>query len=111
MLFLCRTEDVPENGMKQIEAETGHKLLVLHSAEGYHVYDAMCPHQEVPLCEGLYDGSVLTCHEHLWQWKVGTGEAVGLAECPLQPYPASVQDGEIYVHVDCGEASASRTGT
>ena len=95
--------------MKEVEAEGGRKLLVLHNAEGFHVYDAICPHQEVPLCEGLYDGSVLTCHEHLWQWNVNTGEAIGLAECPLQPFPTSVDGDEIHVELG-GQGAAAGTG-
>ncbi len=108
---LCRIEEVPENGMKEFETSSGLKLLVLHSSDGYHVYNGICPHQEVALCEGLYDGSVLTCHEHLWQWKVDTGEPVGLAECPLKPYPISVDDGKIYVEVEGQNGSATATGS
>jgi toluene monooxygenase system ferredoxin subunit len=41
---------------------------------------AICPHQEVALCEGLFDGTVLTCHQHLWQWDIRSGAPMGIAE-------------------------------
>ena len=57
----------------------------------------MCPHQDVALCEGLFDGSVLTCHQHLWQWDIRTGAPMGLAEAPLERYDVSVEGDAIYV--------------
>ena len=41
----------------------------------------------MPLCEGLLNGSTLTCHMHLWQWDIRTGAPFGIAEAPLQGYP------------------------
>ena len=83
--------------MIQREAEGGLKLLVANAGERYFAYQAICPHQEVPLCEGLYDGTVLTCHQHLWQWDIRTGAAMGLAEAPLESFPVEVDGDSIYV--------------
>jgi len=95
--FVCRRERVPANGMVECEAEGGLKLLIANAGDEYFAYQAMCPHQDVPLCEGLYDGSVLTCHQHLWQWDIRTGAAVGLAEAPLEGFPVQVEGDSIYV--------------
>ena len=73
--FVCLRNQIPANGMLECEAE-GLKLLVANSGDRYFAYQAMCPHQDVPLCEGMYDGSVLTCHQHLWQWDIRTGAAL-----------------------------------
>lgn len=95
--LVCRTEEIPPNGMKECLAEGGLKLLVAHSGEEYFAYQAICPHQDVALCEGLYDGSVLTCHQHLWQWDIRTGAAMGLAEAPLEYYEVKIEEGNIYI--------------
>ncbi|MBI2311854.1 MAG: cyclic nucleotide-binding domain-containing protein [Betaproteobacteria bacterium] len=95
--FVCHAADVPANGMKQCETKGGLRLLVAHSGEQYYAYQAICPHQDVPLCEGLYDGSVLTCHQHLWQWDIKTGAALGLAEAPLEYFEVKLEDGAIYI--------------
>ena len=95
--FVCRTGDIPANGMKECTAEGGVKLVVANSGADYFAFQAICPHQEVPLCEGLYDGSVLTCHMHLWQWDVRSGAPIGLAEAPLERYDLSVEGDSIYI--------------
>ena len=95
--FVCPRSQIPANGMLECEAEGGLKLLVANSGDQYFAYQAMCPHQDVPLCEGMYDGSVLTCHQHLWQWNIRTGAAVGLAEAPLESFAVQVEGDSIYV--------------
>ena len=95
--FVCARSQVPANGLLECEAEGGVKLLVANAGADYFAYQAMCPHQDVPLCEGLYDGAVLTCHQHLWQWDIRTGAAIGLAEAPLESFPVQVDGDSIYV--------------
>src|SRR4051812_44683013 len=95
--FVCPRSQVPGNGMIECAVEGGLKLLVANAGDDYFAYQAMCPHQEVALCEGLYDGAVLTCHQHLWQWDIRTGAAMGLAEAPLESFPVQVEGDSIYV--------------
>src|SRR5256712_4256494 len=98
--LLCRAVEVPENGLKECEAEDGLKVVVANAGGEFFGFQAICPHQEVPLCEGLFDGSVLTCHMHLWQWDIRTGAPLGLAEAPLQRYPLLVEGGSLYLGGD-----------
>jgi toluene monooxygenase system ferredoxin subunit len=105
--FVCRLAEIPENSLKQVQADGGETLLVANAGGALFGYQAMCPHQEVPLCEGLYDGNVLTCHMHLWQWDIRTGEPMGIAESPLHRYPLSVEGDSVYLG---GETSAIDVG-
>src|SRR5438067_12336171 len=66
----CHVTDVPPEGLRECELEDGLKVLVANSGDAYYACQATCPHQDVALCEGLYDGAVLTCHQHLWQWDI-----------------------------------------
>lgn len=95
--FVCRVAEVPVNSLKEVEAEGGLKLLVANAGGEFFGYQATCPHQEVPLCEGLFDGSVLTCHMHLWQWDIRSGAPMGLAEVPLQSYALEVEGDSVYL--------------
>jgi toluene monooxygenase system ferredoxin subunit len=108
--FVCRTGDIPANGMKECAAEGGLKLVVANSGAEYFAFQAICPHQEVPLCEGLYDGAVVTCHMHLWQWDVRSGAPIGLAEAPLERYDLTIEGAAVYVEsksaLDVGELFA-----
>lgn len=83
--------------MKECSAEGGRKVLVLDSGGDYFACQAVCPHQEVRLCEGVYDGVVLTCHQHLWQWDIPRGIPIGLAEAPLEFYQVAVDGDSIYL--------------
>lgn len=94
--MICRTSDVPANGLKECEGD-GMRVLIANSGSEYFAVQALCPHQDVALCEGIYDGSVLVCHQHLWQWDIRTGAPMGIAELPLQRYEVSVEGDAIYV--------------
>jgi toluene monooxygenase system ferredoxin subunit len=95
--MVCRVADVPENTLKECEAEGGLKLVVANAGGEFYGFQAQCPHQDVPLCEGLFDGSTLTCHMHLWQWDVRTGAPQGIAEAPLQRYPIAREGDALYL--------------
>jgi toluene monooxygenase system ferredoxin subunit len=94
---ICRASDIAPSGMKSYDIESGSKVLVVNAGDEYFAYQGLCPHQDVCLDEGFFDGSTLTCHQHLWQWDVRTGEAMGLAEAPLQKYDIEESDGQIYL--------------
>lgn len=94
---VCRVADVPENGLKEFELEGGLKLVIANAGGEFFGFQAVCPHQDVPLCEGVFDGSTLTCHMHLWQWDVRTGAPLGLAEAPLQKYSLAVDGDSLYL--------------
>jgi toluene monooxygenase system ferredoxin subunit len=94
---VCSLEDVPENGMRTFEAEGGLRVLIAHSGNDYFAYQPICPHQDVELEEGMYDGCVLTCHMHLWQWDIRTGAPMGLAEAPLIYYDVKVEEGSLFI--------------
>jgi toluene monooxygenase system ferredoxin subunit len=99
---LCRAEECPRDGMKTFEAADGLKVLVAHTGGQYVGYQALCPHMEVALEEGFYDGSVITCHQHLWQWEAWNGAPLGLAEAPLLRYELCEEDGVLYVMMPSG---------
>jgi toluene monooxygenase system ferredoxin subunit len=106
-VLVCRVADVPENELREFEAEGGLKLVVANAGGEFFGFQAVCPHQDVPLCEGLFDGSTLTCHMHLWQWDVRTGSPLGIAEAPLQRYRLARNGDSVYL---AGEATALDVG-
>jgi len=95
--FVCRRSDVPANGMAEFDVGDGVKVLIASSGEEYFACQATCPHQDVSLAEGLFDGSVLTCHQHLWQWNIRSGSPLGLAEMPLDCFKVEVDNDSIYI--------------
>lgn len=95
--FVCRRANVPANGMAAFDTGDGLKVLIASSGDEYFACQATCPHQDVSLAEGLFDGSVLTCHQHLWQWDIRSGSPRGLAELPLDCFKVEVDNDSIYI--------------
>ncbi len=96
---VCRADDVPANGMKQFSV-AGVDLLIINAGDEFVAYQALCPHETVPLEQGIHDGSVLTCLEHMWQFDVRTGAPVGDAQEGLKGYRLKAEQGELYVTLD-----------
>lgn len=94
---VCQTADVPSEGLKQFETADGTAVLLLNGGNAYFACQAMCPHLDTSLEEGMFDGSTLTCHQHLWQWDIETGDPKGLAELPLECFDVKEEDGALYV--------------
>ena len=102
---VCDRSAVAAGGMKQFELDTGLPILIVNADDGFHAFQANCPHEEVKLEDGVHDGAILTCLEHLWQFDIKTGAPVGDAETPLTLYKLKQEDGELHVWAEPGATS------
>jgi nitrite reductase/ring-hydroxylating ferredoxin subunit/(2Fe-2S) ferredoxin len=93
------TADVPANGMKEFSVE-GVNVLVVHTGDAYVAFQALCPHEAIPLEQGIHDGSALTCLEHMWQFDLRTGAPLGDALEGLRSYRLKEDRGELYVALE-----------
>jgi (2Fe-2S) ferredoxin/nitrite reductase/ring-hydroxylating ferredoxin subunit len=93
---VCAAADVPVNGLKEVGA-AGERMCIVNTGAGFVAFQAMCPHENIPLADGVCDGAVLTCLEHMWQFDVKTGAPMGDAQEGLKGYPLKEEKGEIYV--------------
>jgi nitrite reductase/ring-hydroxylating ferredoxin subunit/(2Fe-2S) ferredoxin len=93
---VCATGEVPANGMKEFAVD-GVNVLVAHTGDAFVAYQALCPHEAIPLEAGLHDGCALTCLEHMWQFDLRTGAPMGDATEGLKGYPLKEKNGELYV--------------
>lgn len=97
---LCGIAEIPKDGMLQFTAADGTDVLLLSSGSTRYACQAQCPHLDTPLAEGMFDGSTLTCHLHLWQWDIESGDPKGLAELPLACYEVKEEGDILYVQTD-----------
>lgn len=97
---VCSIAEIPAKGMLQFSTADGVEVLVLDSGDERFACQAICPHLDTPLAEGMFDGSTLTCHQHLWQWDIESGDPKGLAELPLTRYDVKEEGGSLYVDID-----------
>jgi toluene monooxygenase system ferredoxin subunit len=97
---VCRPEEIPANGLKQVAVEGGPAIVIANAGDEFFAFQALCPHEAIPLADGIHDGSVLTCLEHLWQFDLRTGEPRGDAEAPMETYKLKQENGELYVWLE-----------
>lgn len=95
--FLCKLVDVRANSLKEVTVDDGKKVCVVNAGGEFFACQPNCPHEGIPLCAGVLDGTTLTCLEHLWQWDLRSGEPTGLAEEPLQMVDVEVDGDSLYL--------------
>jgi nitrite reductase/ring-hydroxylating ferredoxin subunit len=109
---LCRTADVPPNGMRAC-AQAGKEYLVTQQDGVFHVFQHKCPHRGGPLSKGCLQDGVVTCPWHSSKFDVRTGKLVtgpkvgpevpfvrkfiALFVRNLREYPSVVNDGMLYL--------------
>jgi len=93
---VCAAGDVGAGGMKEFSVD-GVNVLVVNTGDAFVAFQALCPHEAVPLEQGMHDGSVLTCLEHMWQFDIRTGAPLGDAQEGLKGYRLKEERGELYV--------------
>ena len=95
---VCKAADVPASGMKEF-AVNGVNVLIAHTGDGFVAWQALCPHEAIPLEAGVHDGAVLTCLEHMWQFDLRTGAPMGDADTGLKGYPLKQEHDDLYVEL------------
>ena len=97
---VCDSGAVAPGAIKQFDLEGGPPVIVVNAEGQLYAYQAYCPHEAVRLEDGVHDGAVLTCLEHLWQFDVKTGGPLGDADTGLQVYRLKDEDGALHVWVE-----------
>ncbi len=74
----------------------GQAVAVFHTRTEGRVYatQALCPHRDGPLIDGLLGGTTLLCPFHAWKFDLQTGEAL-MGTCGLKTYPVRLDNGDI----------------
>lgn len=97
MMVICNEDEVPPGTMREFVVD-GVTFLVVRGSDGATiVVPPTCPHMFASLSDGFFDGELLTCAKHLWQWQARDGKAAGIAEKPLQVYEHTVDEGRVVV--------------
>jgi len=94
---LCKVDEIELGSKTAVHSEGCEFLVYRGDADAILVVPPRCPHMETPLCEGFFDGELITCSQHLWQWSVKDGAMQGIAEVPLAVYPSRRVDGMLEI--------------
>jgi len=70
----------------------GRQIAVFHARSGaVYATQALCPHREGSLIDGLMGASTLICPMHAWKFDLSTGEHLS-GECPLTTYAVRLDE-------------------
>ena len=97
---VCAVDDLWEGDMESFEVDGTEILLVCVDDKTIKAFQGMCPHQDIPLAEGKFDGKTVVCRAHLWQFDACTGKGINPADCALAEYPVKVSGDEVLVDVE-----------
>jgi toluene monooxygenase system ferredoxin subunit len=97
---ICALDDVWEGEMSCFEVD-GHEVLVVGLDGGdIKAYQAICPHQDIPLVEGKFDGKTLVCRAHQWVFDASTGVGINPGDCRLASYPIRIEGNDIFIDTE-----------
>lgn len=96
---VARVGDVPEGG--GVPVEVGDRMVALFLDGGsYYALDDVCPHQGMPLNDGLVMDRTVTCSWHGWRFGLEDGRWLDSPRIGVGTYPVRVVGDEIQVAVD-----------
>jgi len=97
---VCELAQMPRHALTE-EIVNDVPVLVINGEQQRLVVPRSCPHMSAALCEGVFDGHVLTCTKHLWQWSIDDGGTeLGEAETALLCYETRESDGVLWARVE-----------
>lgn len=103
MLIALQDADAPYEEV----APDGRRFAVFPTGDGFHVVDALCPHNGGPLVEGRIRGGRVHCPWHWYAFDLGTGACRTAAQYRLGVHPVVERDGRSYA--DVGERPPARS--
>ena len=97
-VLVAAVADIPAGEGRVVDAQG--KAVALFNVDGtFYALDNGCPHRGGPMGEGDLEGTVAVCPWHGWRWDVKTGANANNPAVKLACFPASVEDGRVYVEL------------
>jgi toluene monooxygenase system ferredoxin subunit len=106
--LVCPADDLWEGEMVFHTLADGIDVVVLNVGGRLVAYQGRCPHQDTTFEDAVFDGDVLVCTAHLWEFDAATGDGLNPTNTRLCEFPVEIRDGGVYVTVPCGEMKGRR---
>lgn len=96
---LCKQKNLLEGDMADFVVEGKEVLVIWPEGEKLRAYHGICPHQQVPLKHGQFNGRIVVCPMHQWVFDAKSGRGLQPQGCALSEYPLRIEDGMVQVDV------------
>jgi nitrite reductase/ring-hydroxylating ferredoxin subunit len=98
MTFLCKTADVPENGVLRVVV-AGYVPLAIYNLDGaFYATEDLCSHGNAMLSGGFVESDTIICPLHFGSFDIRTGKPVD-APCTreIETFPVREEDGALFI--------------
>ena len=94
---VARLSELPK-GQGLCVSVGGEEIGLYLAGDSVIALENLCPHAGYPLHEGWYDGRVVVCNGHGWEYDIRTGLQTGVtADEPLRRYAVRIEGDEVWV--------------
>jgi nitrite reductase/ring-hydroxylating ferredoxin subunit len=97
---ICDAEALWDGEMKSFVVGGAMTILLLKSNGRFHAYQGTCPHQGAALDQGEFDGGLITCAAHRWQFDATDGRGVNPRSACLKRFPVRIVDRKVLVELE-----------
>jgi len=101
---VCTLDDLWEGEMESFNVDGQEILLVCAEGGDIKAFQGICPHQDIPLIEGKFDGQKIICRAHLWQFNACNGKGINPDDCALAEYPVKMDGDDVLIETAGVEA-------
>lgn len=106
---VCTLDDLWEGEMESVQVDGQEVLLVWPEGGELKAFQGTCPHQNIPLVEGKFDGKTVICRAHLWQFDACSGKGINPSDCALAQFPVKIDGDSVLVNVEGIQALFAHT--
>jgi toluene monooxygenase system ferredoxin subunit len=78
-------------------SDDGFAILIVNVEGTVRAFQGLCPHQRNSLEDADFDGELITCPAHMWEFDARTGAGVNPTTACLAEYPVEDRDGVLYI--------------
>ena len=104
----CEENELKE-GKYEVAAVNRTLVLIVWPTGGQpRAFQGMCPHANEPLADAHFDGKVLGCRHHDWEFDGVSGVCTKGKPCSLAEYPLKIENGEVLI--DTADVEMCRLG-
>ena len=98
MFMKACDENELREGKYEVAAINRVLLMIVWPKDGKpRAFHGMCPHSYEPLADARFNGKVLTCAHHDWEFDEASGDCIKGKACTLAEYPLKIENGEVLV--------------
>jgi toluene monooxygenase system ferredoxin subunit len=99
---VCAEDDVWEGEMSFQILPDGTPVLLVNPDGRIRAFRGMCPHQATSLADADFDGEIIVCPGHLWEFDARSGAGVNPANARLCEWPTATRSGQILIDLTAG---------